>query len=108
MEKLGENNTYPVDLAEETISIEDMVEKGQAQIITRPLTDEEMNDLQQSIEDWEEERLRQEAEAQEKHKQDYINNIVRPGETTEETLRRIAETLYYLEQNKAERPVYLR
>lgn len=107
MEKLGENNTYPVDLAGETISIEDMVEKGQAQIITRPLTDEEMNDLQKSIEDWEEERLRQEAEAQEKHKQDYINNIVRPGETTEETLRRIAETLYYLEQNKAERPVYL-
>ena len=108
MEKLGENNTYPVDLAGETISIEDMVEKGQAQIITRPLTDEEMNDLQKSIEDWEEERLRQEAEAQEKHKQDYINNIVRPSETTEETLRRIAETLYYLEQNKAERPVYLR
>lgn len=108
MEKLGENNTYPVDLAGETISIEDMVEKGQAQIITRPLTDKEMNDFQKSIEDWEEERRRQEAEAQEKHKQDYINNIVRPGETTEETLRRIAEILYYLEQNKAERPVYLR
>ena len=108
MEKLGENNTYPVDLEGETISIEGMVEKGQAQIITRPLTDKEMNDFQKSIEDWKEERRRQEAEAQEKHKQDYINNIVRLGETTEETLRRIAETLYYLEQNKAERPVYLR
>lgn len=108
MEKLGENNTYPVDLAGKTISIEDMVEKGQAQIITRPMTDKEINDFQQSIKDWEEERRRQEAEAREKHKQDYINSIVRPGETTEETLRRIAETLYYLEQNKAERPVYLR
>ena len=107
MEKLGENNT-PVDLSRETISIEDMIEQGQAQIITRPMTDKEINDFQQSIKDWEEERRRQEAEAREKHKQDYINNIVRPGETTEETLRRIAETLYYLEQNKAERPVYLR
>lgn len=108
MKKLGENNTYPVDLAGETISIEDMVEKGQARIITRPMTGKEINDFQQSIKDWEEERRRQEEEAQEKHKQDYINSIVRPGETTEETLRRIAETLYYLEQNKAERPVYLR
>ena len=104
MEKLGEKNT-PVDLSGETISIEDMIEQGQAQIITRPMTDKEMNDFHQSIKDWEEECRRQKAEAQEKHKQDYINNIVRPGETTEETLRRIAETLYYLEQNKAERPV---
>ena len=74
------------------------------------MTDEELNQLRQSFSDWEEYKRKQEQEAEERHKQEYIDSIVtvREGETTEDVLRRIAETLYHLKQSKAERPVYLR
>ena len=109
MEKLGENNK-PVDLSGEIISFEEMVENGEAKILTREMTDEELNRLRQSFSDWEECKRKQEKEAEERHKQEYIDSIVtiREGETFEDVLRRIAETLYHLEQSKAERPVYLR
>jgi len=109
MEKLGDKNKG-VDLGGEIISIEEMVENGEAKIVTREMTDEELNQLIQSFSDWEECKRKQEQEAEERHKQEYINSIVtvREGETIEDVLRRIAETLYHLEQSKAERPVYLR
>lgn len=109
MEKLGEKNKG-VDLAGEIISIEEMVENGEAKIVTREMTDEELNQLRQSFSDWEEAKWKQEQEAAERHKKEYIDSIVtiREGETIEDVLRRIAETLYNLEQSKAERPVYLR
>ena len=109
MEKLGENNKG-VDIGAELISIEEMVENGEAKIVTREMTDEELNQLRQSFSNWEECKRKQEQEAEERHKQEYINSIVtvREGETIEDVLRRIAETLYHLEQSKAERTVYLR
>ena len=109
MEKLGEKNKG-VDLGGEIISIEEMVENGEVKIVTREMTDEELNQLRQSFSDWEECKRKQEQEAEERHKQEYIDSIVtiREGETIEDVLRRIAETLYHLEQSKAERPVYLR
>ena len=109
MEKLGDKNKG-VDLGGEIISFEEMVENGEAKIVTREMTDEEMNNFQKSIVDWKDARQKQEQEARERHKQEYINSIVtvREGETIEDVLRRIAETLYNLEQSKAERPVYLR
>ena len=109
MEKLGDNKKG-VDISVEEISIDKMVEDGEAKVIIRDMTDEEMNNFQKSIADWEECKRKQEQEAEERHKQEYINSIVtvREGETIEDVLRRIAETLYNLEQSKAERPVYLR
>ena len=109
METLGENNKG-VDISVEEISIDKMIEDGEAKVIIRDMTDEEMNNFQKSIADWEDARQKQEQEARERHKQEYINSIVtvREGETIEDVLRRIAETLYNLEQSKAERPVYLR
>lgn len=109
MEKLGDKNKG-VDLGGEIISFDEMVENGEAKIVTREMTDEELNQLRQSFSDWEDARQKQEQEARERHKQEYINSIVtvREGETIEDVLRRIAETLYNLEQSKAERPVYLR
>ena len=109
MEKLGDNKKG-VDLGGEIISIEEMVENGEAKIVTREMTDEELNQLRQSFSDWEEAKWKQEQEAAERHKKEYIDSIVtiREGETIEDVLRRIAETLYNLEQSKAERPVYLR
>lgn len=109
MEKLGDNKKG-VDLGGEIISIEEIVENGEAKIVTREMTDEELNQLSQSFSDWEEAKWKQEQEAAERHKKEYIDSIVtiREGETIEDVLRRIAETLYNLEQSKAERPVYLR
>ena len=109
MEKLGDNKKG-VDISVEEISIDKMVEDGEAKVIIRDMTDEEMNNFQKSIADWEDARQKQEQEARERHKQEYINSIVtvREGETIEDVLRRIAETLYHLEQSKAERTVYLR
>ena len=109
MEKLGDKNKG-VDLGGEIISFEEMVENGEAKIVTREMTDEEINNFQKSIADWEEAKWKQEQEAAERHKKEYIDSIVtvREGETIEDVLRRIAETLYNLEQSKAERPVYLR
>jgi DNA-binding GntR family transcriptional regulator len=109
MEKLGDKNKG-VDLGGEIISFEEMVENGEAKIVTREMTDEELNQLRQSFSDWEECKRKQEQEAAERHKKEYIDSIVtiREGETIEDVLRRIAETLYNLEQSKAERPVYLR
>ena len=108
MKKLDDNKKG-VDIGAELISIEEMVKNGEAKIVTREMTDEEINSIQESFEEWEEKRKQQEREAEERHKQEYIDSIVtvREGETTEDVLRRIAETLYNLEQSKAERPVYL-
>jgi len=109
MEKLGDKNKG-VDLGGEIISFEEMIENGEAKIVTREMTDEELNQLGQSFSDWEECKRKQEQEAEERHKKEYIDSIVtvREGETIEDVLRRIAETLYHLEQSKAERTVYLR
>jgi hypothetical protein len=55
MEKLGDNNKG-VDLGGEIISFEEMVENGEAKIVTREMTDEELNQLRQSFSDWEDAR----------------------------------------------------
>ena len=77
---------------------------------TMKMTQEDIDRLNQSMLDWEEERHRQEREAAEKAKEDYIRTIIDPDNPRELTdvLRKIAEELYFLHQNKAERPVYLR
>lgn len=53
MEKLSEN-IKGVDISVEEISIDKMVEDGEAKVIIRDMTDEEINNFQKSIADWEE------------------------------------------------------
>ena len=79
----------------------------------RPMTQEEIDEWQRGITQWEEERQRQEQEAAEKHKEDYIRRFIDPDKPLElcelpNIIRKIAEELYRLEQTKAERTVYLR
>ena len=106
-----EDNNKPQTLGpemEELVTVDKL-----PSIESRPMSQEKIDALNQSFVNWEEERQRQEQEAAEKHKEDYIRRFINPDKPLElcdlpNIIRKIAEELYRLEQTKAERTVYLR
>lgn len=97
--------TIGKDISEFIIDQEQIIEENA--IKTEPLSDEDIQRMNQEFKDYETWLAENRQREAEEHKRNYIDALIVPGDV-EATLRKFAEAIYNLDMGKAERPIYLR